>query len=67
MIVSKGFSVKDTKKLVWDAYYISFMSERYCNHSLPLIRGAFVGLRSNLKACRSGMYSSLVYRFQKMQ
>lgn len=65
MIVSQGFSILDSKKLVWDAYYISFMSERYCGHSLPLVRGALVGLQSNLKARRSGMYSSLVYRFQK--
>lgn len=58
-----GFQYLDTKKLVWDAYYISFLSEKYLKHSLPLIRGAFVGLKSNLKARRSGLYSSLVYRF----
>lgn len=65
IIVSLGFVPLDTKKLVWDAYYISFLSERYCQHRLPLLRGAWVGLRSNVKARRSGMYSSLVYRFQK--
>lgn len=65
MIVSLGFSYMDTKKLVWDAYYISFLSERYAQRNLPLLRGAWVGLRSNCKAHRSGMYSSLVYRFQK--
>ena len=65
IICSVGFSYIDTKKLVWDAYYISFLSERYCGRSLPLIRGAWVGLRSNCKARRSGMYSSLVYRFEK--
>ena len=62
---SLGFVPLDTTKLVWDAYYISFLSERYAGHSLPLLRGAFVGLKSNCKARRSGMYSSLVYRFQK--
>ena len=63
--VSLGFLPMDTKKLVWDAFYISFLSEKYLHHSLPLVRGAFVGLRSNTKACHSGMYSSLVYRFKK--
>lgn len=65
MMVSLGFSYLDTKKLIWDAYYISFLSERYGKRNLPLLRGAWVGLRSNLKARRSGMYSSLVYRFEK--
>jgi hypothetical protein len=65
MFVSLGFQVIDTQKLIWDSYYISYMSERFLGHSLPLVRGAWVGLRSNCKARRNGMYSSLVYRFQK--
>lgn len=65
MMKSLGFVHQDTKKLVWDAYYISFLSERYSGKSLPLVRGAWVGLRSNLHARRSGMYSSLVYLFEK--
>lgn len=64
MICSLGFDYLSTKKLVWDAYYISFLSERYCGKSLPLLRGAWVGLRSNCKARHSGMYSSLVYLFE---
>ena len=65
IISSLDFQYIDTQKLIWDAYYISFMSERYLENALPLLRGACVGLRSNLKARSSGMYSSLVYRFQK--
>ena len=65
MVVSLGFKPIDTKKLIWDAFYISYLSERYANRSFSLMRGAWVGLRSNMKARRSGMYSSLVYRFQK--
>jgi hypothetical protein len=65
MIKSVGFQYIDEKKLKWDAYYISFLSEKYLGHSLPLVRGAWVGWRSNIKARRSGMYSSLVYRFSK--
>ena len=55
----------DIQKLIWDAYYISYLSEKYLGHRLPLIRGFVTGLRSNAKARRSGMYSSLVYRFSK--
>lgn len=65
IITSLDFQVIDTQKLIWDAYYISYMSERFKEHSLPLLRGACVGLWSNWKARKNGMYSSLVYRFQK--
>ena len=62
---SKGLELKKTDKLVWDAYYISYMSEQYKHHSLPLIKGAFRGLVSNFKARRSGEWSSMVYIFEK--
>jgi len=62
---SLGFSYRGSKKLVWDAFYISFLSEKYLHHSLPLVRGAFLGLKSNTQACKTGMYSSLVYVFEK--
>ena len=62
---STGFVLKKTEKLIWDAYYISYMSEQYKHHSLPLIKGAFRGFVSNLKARRSGEWSSLVYIFEK--
>lgn len=53
--------LKKTDKLVWDAYYISYMSEKYKNHTLPLLKGAIRGLISNSKARKSGEWSSLVY------
>ena len=62
---SKGLALKKTEKLVWDAYYISFMSEQYKHHSLPLVKGAFRGLVSNCKARRSGEWSSMVYVFER--
>ncbi len=65
LITSLGFTPIGTKKLIWDAYYISFMSEQFLHHSLPLIRGAYWGLVSNCKARKSGNWSSLVYLFEK--
>ena len=62
---SSGLTLKKTTKLIWDAYYISYMSEQYKHHKLPLIRGAFKGLISNCKARRSGDWSSMVYVFEK--
>lgn len=54
-----------TDKLVWDAFYISYMSEQYIRHSFALLRGIFRGWVSNLKARNSGEWSSLVYIFEK--
>lgn len=54
-----------TNKLKWDAYYISYMSEQYKIHNLPLIRGAYRGWLSNMKARRSGEWSSVVYIFER--
>ena len=65
LFTALGFQIIDTQKLRWDSTYISYMSERYLHHSLALVRGAWVGLRSNCRARKTGMYSSLVYRFQK--
>ena len=65
IFTSLGLQYIDTQKLKWDAFYISYLSEKYRKHSLPLLRGFRVGLKSNQKARKSGMYSSLVYRFQK--
>ena len=57
----------ETKRVVWDAYYISFMSEQYQRHSLPLLKGAIRGLISNIKARKTQEWSSLVYIFEKQK
>jgi len=64
MFKTSGLSLVSMDKLVWDAYYISFMSEQYKHHFMPLVRGVFRGLVSNAKARRSGEWSSLVYVFR---
>lgn len=64
MFKTSGLSLVCMDKLVWDAYYISFMSEQYKHHFMPLVRGVFRGLVSNIKARRSGEWSSLVYVFR---
>lgn len=64
---TKGLELVKMDKLKWDAYYISYMSEQYKLHSLPLVRGAMRGLISNCKARHSGEWSSLVYVFEKKE
>ena len=62
---TSGLELVKIDKLKWDAYYISYMSEQYKIHSLPLIRGAYRGWISNCKARKSGEWSSLVYVFER--
>ena len=62
---TKGLKIKNIEKLPWDAYYISFMSEKYKQNGLPLVRGLIRGMISNCKARKSGEWSSLVYVFEK--
>lgn len=65
MFKTIGLELIKMDKLKWDAYYISYLSEQYKHHSLPLVRGVFRGWISNSKARRSGEWSSLVYVFEK--
>jgi len=60
-------NLKKTDKLVWDAYYISYMSEKYMNHTLPLLKGTVRGFMSNSKARKSGEWSSLVYILERQK
>lgn len=61
----RGFRLTEVRGQKWDSYYISFLSEQYRQKRLPLLRGVFRGLISNVKAKRSGDYSSLIYVFSK--
>lgn len=65
ILSSNELKLVKTDKLKWDAYYISYMSEQYKHHSLPLIRGAYRGFVSNCKARKSGEWSSMVYVFER--
>ena len=62
---SKHLELVRTDKLIWDAYYISYMSEQYKQHKFPLLKGAIRGCISNCKARRSKEWSSMVYIFEK--
>lgn len=61
----KDLNINEITTLRWDSYYISLLSEKYLNHSVPFIRAMFRGFLSNLKAMSSGEYSTLVYVFEK--
>ncbi|WP_452221613.1 class I SAM-dependent methyltransferase [Lacinutrix salivirga] len=53
--------VTKTLPMKFDAYYVSLLSEKYKSGKMNPFKGFWIGLRSNLKAKRSGEYSSLIY------
>jgi len=64
--ISKLFEQKDMKvaktlPLIYDAYYVSYLSEKYKSGVNKPIKAFWVGFQSNLRAKQSGEYSSLIY------
>ena len=45
----------------FDSFYVSLLSEKYKSGSTNFLRAFYVGFVSNLKAIRTGEYSSLIY------
>ncbi len=45
----------------FDSYYVSLLSEKYKTGKTKFLKAFYIGLQSNLKAKRSGAYSSLTY------
>ncbi|HRZ43270.1 MAG TPA: class I SAM-dependent methyltransferase [Bacteroidales bacterium] len=60
-----GFELIAVKPMKFDAYYVSLLSEQYRSAHQRYLRAAWKGLQSNLKARRSGNFSSLVYILRK--
>lgn len=56
-----NLKVEAVKPMAFDAYYVSLLSEKYKSGWMNPIKGFWYGLRSNLKAKRTGEYSSLIY------
>lgn len=50
-----------THPLVMDAYYVSLLSNKLKSGSHRILTSLWIGFRSNLKALKSGEYSSLIY------
>lgn len=64
LLEKNGFDYISTKPMVFDSYYVSMLSEKYKKGSI--IKGALIGLISNLKARTSDTsFSSQIYIFRK--
>ena len=64
--ISKLFSEENMKvvktlPMKFDSYYVSLLSEKYKSGRMNIFNSFRIGFTSNLKAKRSGEYSSLIY------
>jgi len=58
---TNNLKVLKIKPMIFDAFYISLLSEKYKHGKSGFLKAFAIGLRSNLSAWRTKEYSSLVY------
>ncbi len=56
--------LENTTPMLFDAFYVSLLSEKYKSGAMNPVKAFWIGLRSNLKAKHSGEYSSFIYTFK---
>ena len=57
----KQMKVVKTYPMLFDAFYVSLLSEKYKSGSMNIFKAFWIGLKSNLKAKQTKEYSSLIY------
>lgn len=62
---NQNWKIIEIKPLLLDSFYISMLSEKYKKSSLSWLKGLFFGLISNVKASKTGEFSSLIYIIEK--
>ena len=65
LVESRGFKFEKKYPLFFDAFYISYISEKHKNSSFAFIRGFFIALRSNFSALFNKEFSSIIFVFKK--
>ena len=54
-----------TKPMLFDAFYVSLLSEKYKKGTTFSVKALFIGLWSNIKGLGSKEYSSQIYCYKK--
>ena len=65
LVEQKNMEVIETVPMIFDAYYVSLLSEKYKNGAMNPLKAFWVGWKSNTRAKRSGEFSSLIYIIKK--
>ncbi|AEH00859.1 class I SAM-dependent methyltransferase [Lacinutrix sp. 5H-3-7-4] len=66
LFAREKMKVVKIKPMLFDAFYVSLLSEKYKTSKMNPIKSFYTGLLSNFKAIRSGEYSSLIYVIKNM-
>jgi len=64
-VFSSELKLVKTKPMIFDAFYVSLLSEKYKTGKGFSLHAFWIGFRSNLAAMKSKEYSSLIYCFKK--
>lgn len=62
-----GMKVIKTRPMLFDAFYVSLLSEKYKTGKSNILRAFWIGLRSNLNGMLNKEYSSHIYILKKNQ
>ncbi|WP_041913719.1 class I SAM-dependent methyltransferase [Capnocytophaga canimorsus] len=67
IFTKKGFELLEIKPMLFDAFYVSILSEQYKTGKKNFIKGFISGMRSNLYGMRKKEFSSHIYVLQKVK
>lgn len=63
---SKGYKQVKVLPMIFDSYYVSMLSEKYKHGKISYLKAFLTGLRSNIKANKTGLeFSSQIYVFKR--
>ena len=65
LFINHQFTFIRTIPLLFDAYYVSLLSERYTHSRYPWFKALMSGFKSNKLARSTSEFSSIIYIFQK--
>jgi 2-polyprenyl-3-methyl-5-hydroxy-6-metoxy-1,4-benzoquinol methylase len=61
LVSDKQMVVEKTLPMLFDAYYVALLSEKYKTGKMNPLNAFWIGFKSNLRARRTSEYSSLIY------
>lgn len=62
-----NFELHSIEPMIFDAFYVSLLSEKYKTGNKFSLKAIWIGLKSNLKAKQTKEYSSHIYCFKKVR
>ncbi|MFD2551509.1 class I SAM-dependent methyltransferase [Bizionia sediminis] len=65
LMAHHGLQVVAVKPMIFDAFYVSLLSEKYKSGNMNFIKAFLIGAKSNWHARHTGAYSSLIYIIKK--